>query len=239
MKSLPIYSIEGGEISKIELPVQFNEEFRPDLIRKAVLANQNSRRQPYGSSPFAGKRASAEVSKRRRKYRTCYGIGIARSPRKIMSKRGRRLNWVGAFAPNTLGGRRAHPPKATKKFMQKLNIKENRKAIRSAISKADSIILESKFEQMSKTAEIAKTLTRIYPLFKNEEEERAKKAIAKSPLLVISQNCPAKRASKNIIETADAGALNAELLAPGTNAGRQIIWTQDAIDMLRKKGLYL
>ena len=44
------------------------------------------------------------------------------------------MNWVGAFAPGTVGGRRAHPPKSEKIWSKKINKKENAKAIRSAIS---------------------------------------------------------------------------------------------------------
>ena len=35
-----IYSIEGKEVGKIELPRQFREEYRPDLIKRAVLAGR-------------------------------------------------------------------------------------------------------------------------------------------------------------------------------------------------------
>jgi large subunit ribosomal protein L4e len=51
-----------------------------------------------------------------------------------MSRRGGQFQWVGAFAPGTIGGRRAHPPKAEKDFTRAINAKENRKAIRSALA---------------------------------------------------------------------------------------------------------
>ena len=70
---------------------------------------------------------SAKLSKRRRAYRGSYGFGISRTPRKILSKRGRRLGWVGAVAPNTVGGRRTHPPKAEKIWREEINTKERRK----------------------------------------------------------------------------------------------------------------
>ena len=38
------------------------------------------------------------------------------------------MNWVGAFAPGTVGGRKAHAPNAEKIFDKKINKKENRKA---------------------------------------------------------------------------------------------------------------
>ena len=44
------------------------------------------------------------------------------------------MSWVGAVMPGTVGGRRAHPPKADKIWSQKINTTERRKAIRSAIA---------------------------------------------------------------------------------------------------------
>ena len=40
----------------------------------------------------------------------------------------------GAEAPNTVGGRRAHPPKAEKEWELKINSKERKKAFRSALA---------------------------------------------------------------------------------------------------------
>jgi len=131
---LKILNTSKTEMGKKSLPRQFSEPFNPDIIKRAVEVIQSNKRQKYGAKPEAGMRASAELSRRRRKYRGSYGIGISRVPRKIMSRRGTRMNWVGAFAPGTVGGRRAHPPKAEKNWRKSLNIKERRKAIRSAIA---------------------------------------------------------------------------------------------------------
>ncbi|MFH1399970.1 MAG: 50S ribosomal protein L4, partial [Nanoarchaeota archaeon] len=111
---LKILDTQRKETGTIDLPAQFFEPFRPDLIKLGVLAVQANGRQPYGASPDAGMRHSVEVSRRRRKYRGSYGIGISRVPRKILSRNGTRMNWVGAEAPGMVGGRRAHPPKAEK-----------------------------------------------------------------------------------------------------------------------------
>src|SRR3989338_11129595 len=131
---LKVISPEGKEDGSVTLPTQFSEEVRSDLIKRAVLAIQSHNRQPYGASPEAGKRASAKLSRRRRNYRGSYGLGISRVPRKIFSRRGTRMNWQGAFAPGTVGGRRAHPPKAEKIWWQNINKKERKMAIRSAMA---------------------------------------------------------------------------------------------------------
>lgn len=157
-----------------ELPPQFQEQVREDLIRRAVHALQAAARQPYGADPRAGKRASAELSRRRRKYRGSYGAGISRVPRKILSRSGTRMYWVGAFAPGTVGGRRAHPPKAEKQWEQKVNKRENRKAIRSALAATIQpelvrarghkipeqypFLLAPSFETLSKTSDVKQAL---------------------------------------------------------------------------------
>src|SRR3989344_4390875 len=129
-----VLSLDGNESGSIELPSQFSEEIREDLIKRAILAIKSYKRQKYGAKEEAGKRASAKLSRRRRKYRGAYGMGISRVPRKILSRRGMRMTWVAAFAPGTVGGRRAHPPKSAKNWELKINKKERKKAIRSALA---------------------------------------------------------------------------------------------------------
>src|SRR3989338_4955816 len=111
---LPIVSSGNKKTGDMNMPSQFKEEFRPDLIKRAVHALWSKARQAYGANPEAGLRHSSKLSKRRRKYRGCYGFGISRINRKILSRRGTRFNWVGAFSPQAVGGRRSHPPKAWK-----------------------------------------------------------------------------------------------------------------------------
>ena len=53
---LQILSISKEEIGKQELPIQFEEEVRPDLIKRAVISIHGNARQAYGSDPMAGKR---------------------------------------------------------------------------------------------------------------------------------------------------------------------------------------
>ncbi|MEA3347309.1 MAG: 50S ribosomal protein L4 [Candidatus Auribacterota bacterium] len=131
---MKLINIDGKEKGDVDLPLQFKEEVRKDLIKKAVEVIQANNKQPYGAKIGAGMRASANLSKRRHKYRGCYGHGISRVPRKILSRKGTRMNWAGAVAPGTVGGRRAHPPKAEKNIAKSINIKEKKKAIRSALA---------------------------------------------------------------------------------------------------------
>ena len=265
---LDILDPSKNKTGEIKLPSQFEEEFRPDLIQRGVLTIQSHKRQTYAASEEAGKRASAKLSRRRRDYRGSYGIGISRVPRKILTRRGTRMNWVGAFAPGTVGGRRAHPPKSEKIWWKKINEKERTKAIRSAIAATiirDVVaerghlipndypfVLDDKFELMQKTKEILSTLIKLG--FENEllraegKNIRAGKGKSrgrkykkkKGPLIVVSKLDKLSRAVANIpgIDVVEVKSLNAELLAPGAKAGRLTLWTKAAINILEKENLF-
>jgi large subunit ribosomal protein L4e len=177
MAKIKIMTKENGEAGSIELPQQFSEELRTDLITRSIHAIQAASRQPYGGYGKAGMRASAKLSRRRRDYRGSYGKGISRVPRKIMTRRGRNMNWVGAVSPGTVGGRRAHPPKPFAHWDQKVNTSENRKAIRSAMAATmhkDIItarghfipptfpfIIDNDFESITKTADLEAALVKL------------------------------------------------------------------------------
>ena len=60
MKKIKVYSLEGEVIDEIKLPDIFNEEFRPDVIKRAVISSQTARIQPWGTDPMAGKRTTAK-----------------------------------------------------------------------------------------------------------------------------------------------------------------------------------
>ena len=266
---LSVIDISNNKVKEMELPSQFNEEIRPDLIKRAVLTIQSNKRQNYGASPEAGKRASVKLSKRRRNYRGMYGYGISRVPRKILSRMGRRFNWVGAFAPGTVGGRKAHPPKAEKILEKKINKKERKNAIRSAISATvlkeivkerghilpDNypFIIDSKLESLSKTKDVKNFLKKIG--FEEELKRVAKRKIRvgkgksrgrkytrkKGLLIVVSKKSKISEAARNIpgINVVEVKDLNAEVLAPGTKPGRVTLWSESAIDVLNKGGLFL
>ena len=126
MDKAVIHKIDGSKLKEIELPKQFNEEYHPDLIKRAVLTIRANNRQSYGAFERAGKGSSAKISRRRRDYKGAYGHGISRAPRKTMWRRGTQFGWEGAYAPGTVGGRKAHPPKSWKIFAKKININERK-----------------------------------------------------------------------------------------------------------------
>ncbi|HJJ90252.1 MAG TPA: 50S ribosomal protein L4 [Methanocorpusculum sp.] len=241
-----VKAINGSVLHEIELPPVFNEEFRPDLIKRAVLSYQSEQYQPYGANPYAGMRTSAE------------GWGSKRGESKIPRiKNGSR----GAKVPQTKGGHPAHAPKVEKLLVEKINKKEKAKAIRSAIAATvnrdlvfarghkfegdAAIIVEDAFETLTKTADVMKTLI---ALGLGADIERAKKSRniragrgkirgrkykqAKSVLIVTSS--PGFTAGANIagVDVMPVTFLNANVLAPGAHAGRLTVWIETAVKML-------
>jgi large subunit ribosomal protein L4e len=130
-----ILDINGKTAKTIELPDCFSHEIREDIIAKVLESKK--RTQPYAPSLVAGKQHSASgvVQHRRHVWKTHYGHGISRIPRKVMSVKGNRFNWVGAEVSSTRGGRRAHPPKVISMINPlKINKKEMTLALISALS---------------------------------------------------------------------------------------------------------
>jgi large subunit ribosomal protein L4e len=223
-----VYSVNGEVAGNIDLPSQFKEEFRPDLIKRAVLAQQSHNIQPTSTMPGAGNQYSAYLSKRRREYRGTYGAGRSRTPRKVMSRKGTRFDFKGAKAPQTVGGRKAHPSKLEKLRSEKINDKERKKAIRSALTattikeivasrghrvdqvKELPIVLESKIEDAAKTKDILGILlklglapeltrTRDRKIRAGRGKMRGRKYRTKvGPLFVVSKNCKLLNSARNI-----------------------------------------
>jgi len=265
---MKLVDLQGKKVKEVTLPKQFSEPYHPNLIKKAVWTIQSNKRQPYGAKPEAGLRASSDLSKRRRKYRGAYGRGKSRTPRKVMWRRGTQFGYVGATAPGTRGGRKAHPPKAEKSFKKKMNIKERRKAIRSALAatfnldlikkrnhqipKEFPFIIENKIESLEKTKEVKNTLKKLgfEKELKRCEEKKVRAGKGKSRgrkykrktgvLLVVSKKCKLEISAINLpgIEIVDIKNINTELLAPGTHAGRLTLYTEASINKLEKDKLF-
>ncbi len=242
-----VLSLSGSPLREIELPSVFSETYRPDIIKKTVLAAQANRRQPYGVSDYAGMRTSARS--------LGSGRGIAQIPRLVNSNRAARV-------PQAKGGRKAHPPKKEKDWSEKINKKERRLAIRSAIAATTNpdlvsarghrfeadidlpVILEDAFESLTKTKDVCEVLRSINLWQDVIRAKDGKKIRAgrgklrgrkykkpKSILIVTSGYHGIEKAARNLpgVDVVMCDRLNAELLAPGTHAGRLTIWTESAI----------
>ncbi|MHA1203138.1 MAG: 50S ribosomal protein L4 [Candidatus Heimdallarchaeaceae archaeon] len=251
------YSIKGQKMSeKVELPNVFETTLRPDVIKRAVLAEQTWKRQPKGVSPLAGKMVGVE------NWGT--GRGAARVPR-IKGSRTHSAQRT-AFIPQARGGHRAHPPTAEKNIIEKINRKEHLLALKSAIaytaqkdavsdrghrfeSKMEfPIVIESKAETIEKTSDAIRLLDNLglsleLMRIKIGKKIRAGKGkmrgrkykVPVGPLIVVKdKESTLIKAGRNILgtEVITINQLTTEILAPGTYPGRLTIWTEDAIQSL-------
>jgi len=130
-----IKDITGKKAKDVTLPECFSTVVRENLVQRVIEAKKV--KQPYGPAPNAGNQysASGKMIHQRKVWKSQYGRGMSRVPRKIMSVRGSQFNWVGATVPNTRGGRRAHPPKVISMMsLARINKKELRLALFSALA---------------------------------------------------------------------------------------------------------
>lgn len=141
MKS-KVYDLTGKEKSSIELPKEFQSEIREDIVAKVLESKK--RQQPYAPSPVAGKQhaAKGKIVHRRHVWRSGYGRGSSRVPRKIFSQRGSQFNWEAAEVPQARGGMRTHPPRVLH-FFKKLKI--NKKEVKIAFAGALSATANEKY----------------------------------------------------------------------------------------------
>lgn len=180
MNKVSVLGLDGNKIREIDLPGFFSERIREDLIFKVLESKK--RKQPYAPNPMAGKQTSAsgKIRHRRKVWKTHYGRGMSRVPRKVGSRRGSQFMWEGAFIPSARGGLRAHPPKILEMLgIKRINKKEMIQALKSALSATAS------------EKEVAKKYSRI--------EEKALKNL---PLIVDSRITEQK--TKDMLKTLKA-----------------------------------
>jgi large subunit ribosomal protein L4e len=255
MEKVNVYSLKGEVTEEIELPQIFEEEYRPDIIKRAVISSQTARIQPWGTDPMAGKRTTAESFGS--------GRGAAMVPRVKGSKHP--AGSKAAFVPQSIGGRKAHPPRVNTIYHEKVNKKERVLAIRSAIAAtSDKELVEKRGHKIANLEQIPfvvddeletiKTTKETREIFKDlgimDDILRAKNGRKvrsgkgklrgrkyrnpKGPLVVVGNDRGISLGARNHpgIDVVEVNNINAELLAPGTHAGRLTIYTKSAIDKL-------
>lgn len=246
--NINVVDLSGNTAKKITSRL-FDEPYRPDLIKKAVLAAQANRQQPYGAHMYAGMRTSAEG--------WGPGRGVSRVARLQNSSKAARI-------PQAVKGREAHPPKPEKDRSEKINDKERKKAIKSALAatgnkelvkkrghKFDAqvpLVAVDELSSLAKTKDVKSFMeaARIW-----DDIERARNKViragrgklrgrkyknTKSILIVTAEDRGIVKAARNLagVDIVTFDQLNAELLAPGTHAGRLTIYTESAIAKLEE-----
>ncbi len=259
-----ILSKDGEEAGKIELPEVFEEDHRPDLIKRAVEYYQSRRRQRYGADKRAGMKTSAhyEGSRHVDPNSMMMNREMSRMPREH-GDTARRFRAM--LAPHAVGGIKAHPPKAEKDRSKKMNKKEMLKATRSAIASTASeeavrernhrfdcqlpIVAEDGIQSFKKTSEVESFLRDI-GLDEELERARHKKVRSgkgkmrgrrykrkKSILIVFDEDQGIKKSTRNIpgVEAVKVDDLNSEILSPGAHGSRLTVYTESAIKRIDER----
>jgi len=215
-----VLAINGKKDGDIELPNVFETEINQTLIHKAYINLESHGFQKHSTKPTAGMNVVADSND------PPTGRGVARIA-KIKGGGGGRAGQAGEVA-STRGGRQAHPPKANKVIYKKLNKKENKLALCSAIAataskelvekrghKVDGIdsfpmIISDDIEKISKTSELIKVLddlkiTQDVKRLENRKRRTGKVAlrgrvskIGKSVLFVVSKGTSIVKAANSI-----------------------------------------
>lgn len=256
-----VFGIDGSPAGEVQLPVQFGERFRPDLIKRAVLAEATWRLQPKGVYRWAGLQTSAEYVGERRRYHQMINIGRARLPKEKLPKGG--LGRV-RIVPHSVKGRRAHPPRTAKILREEINSKELTKAIRCAIAatgmkdvvakrghaikavKGIPLIVDDSIQSAKKSKEVLAILEKLgctadlSRALKRKARtgtggrRRGGVRVPKSALIVVAADGGIGKAARSIpgVDVAMVDRLTAEALAPGAVAGRLTVWSRSAISKL-------
>ena len=239
-----VRDLDGEDAGEIELPAVFGTAFRPDLIKRAVLAAQANRTQDAGTDEYAGLRTPAESHGS--------GRGMAHVPRQ---------NGRAREVPQAVSGRAAHPPKTETDRGLEINKKERKLATRSAVAAtADGetvaerghafdedvelpLVVSDEFEDLVKTQDALETLEALGVADDIERAEdgktvragrgttRGRKYTEPKSILVVTSEEPSL-AARNLAgaDVATAAEVNVEDLAPGTDAGRLTLWTESALE---------
>ncbi|WP_423744210.1 50S ribosomal protein L4 (plasmid) [Haladaptatus sp. SPP-AMP-3] len=239
-----VRDLNGEDADTVDLPDVFDTTVRTDLIKRAVLAAQANRKQDYGTDPHAGMRTSAESPGS--------GRGMAHIPR-TNGRAARVPSAVGgrpAHPPKAEKDRSLSINKKERKLAVRSAIAATADAERVAERghRFDEdaelpLVVSDDFEDLVKTQEVVSFLEAVGIDADIERAEENKKVRAgrgktrgrkyktpKSILFVTSEE--PSRAARNLAgaDVATAREVNAEDLAPGTQAGRLTVWTESALE---------
>ncbi len=247
MAKTNVYGVNGDVASQVDVPAVFSTPYRPDIIKKAVLAAAANKRQPYGPAKGAGMRHSVSTWGK--------GRGVARVQRIAAGR-------MATESPNNVSGRRAHPPVPERNWSLKINQKERALARKSAIAAtgcADCvkarghqfddnvtfpIVVADAVQDIKTTAEVSAFLQKIglgYDLDRAKEGRKIragrgtmrnrKYRTPVSVLIVVSdREVPVFESASNLpgVQIEEVSTLSAAILAPGGDAGRLTVYTESA-----------
>jgi large subunit ribosomal protein L4e len=262
-----VFKLDGSQDGQVELPsAYFEAEYRPDLIRRAFHALLSGRFQPKGAFPLAGMQTTAEYYGRRHAWRQTINTGRSRVPREKIS--GGRSGRVLQVPSAVKGRRAHPPKPLKillEKINLKEKNAALRSAIGATANKtivanrghafegSVPIVVDDAFQSLKRVKEAKKTLETLgvgKDLLRAKEgrkmrsgRARLRKGGYKTPtsvLIIVAKDDGIWKATRNLpgVDCVSVEKLDAELLAPGGDAGRLCVWTKSAVENLGKEGLY-
>src|SRR6056297_352143 len=166
----------------------------------------------------------------------------------------------GRRVPQTIKGRKAHPPKAEKDQSESINTKAKKLAVRSAIAATTDaelvaerghqfdddaelpLVVSDEFEDLVKTQDVVDVLEALgiaadieraddKKIKAGQGKTRGRKYRRPSSILFVTSEEPS-RAARNLAgaTVTTAREVNAEDLAPGGEPGRLTVWTESAVE---------
>ena len=125
-----VLTLDGKKSTPIDLPIVFNTKVNHDLIHKAYINLESHGFQKHATHPTAGQDVVADSND------PPTGRGVSRIAR--MKGGGGGRQGQGGEVAGTRGGRQAHRPYVNKIIHKKINKKENKLALCSAIAATSS-----------------------------------------------------------------------------------------------------
>jgi large subunit ribosomal protein L4e len=251
-----VVGLNGKSAGEVQVPLVFDTELRPDLVRRVFWLVGSHGLQPQGRDPMAGERTSAET------HSPPTGTGRSRIPR-VKGERYPRGGLAGGVA-SVVKGRLAHPPRSEKVIHRGVNRKERRLAIDSAIAYTANLdavkarghrvakldlpmVVADDIETVEKTSELVSFLEKVElkselervdgHIKRNTGKRRLRGRVYRTgvgPLIVVTNDRGVGKAARGIpgVEVRRVEGVNVLDLAPGGVPGRLTLWTESAMASL-------
>lgn len=259
-----VYSLTGEERGSIELPSVFSEPVRSDLIVRAVLAEESRLRQPKGAYKWAGLQTSAEYRGRKEAYGSIKNRGISRLPREKFPKgkfgkvrrvpfsvKGRRAH---PPKPEKIIVEKINARERQKAIRGALAATAQKEIVRARGHLVDAVksyplVVENAFEALSRTKDVVFVLSKLgfsSDMLRARRNSKPRSGVManrrggtrrpRTVLLIVGEDKGIVKGARNIsgVDVVQVEKLSAKLLAPGTHAGRIAVYSEGAVEKLRK-----
>lgn len=260
-----IYGTNGKQDKEVTLPKAFEEVYRPDLIKRAFLSIKSSKYQAKGTDSRAGLKNSARYSGRRGSYLATINRSMARLPRLRHYPRKGRIGEVRKVPQARGGRRAHPPKteKKLKEKINKKEKKKAFKSALAATANIEivkrrghnieklemPIIASNDLEEIKKTKDVVNFLEKIglSEDIKKSKKRKVKQGRGKTRgrkyrrrktvLIASGEDKGIVRAARNIpgADVVLAKNLNVSELAPGGQAGRVTVYTENALNEIKKR----